>query len=64
MTAILILSAGRRVSLVRSFADAATHRGIRVIAADMRPGMSSACQVANEAVELPAVAASEIEDEE
>ena len=51
MSAILILSAGRRVSLVRAFRAAADER--RVLAADMAPRMSAACHVADAAFMLP-----------
>lgn len=59
MSAILILSAGRRVSLVRAFQRAAAARGHRVIAADMSPTMSSACRIAAAAFKLPHVLASD-----
>lgn len=55
MTDILILSAGRRVSLVRLFRKAAAQHGLTVAAADMRPSMSSACQDGGDWVELPDV---------
>jgi len=50
---VLVLSAGRRVSLVRGFQDAmAEHEG-QVYAADMNPQMSAACQVADKNYCLP-----------
>ena len=53
---ILVLSAGRRVSLLRGFQDAAGVReGMRVFAADARPALSAACQSADAAFELPRV---------
>jgi carbamoyl-phosphate synthase large subunit len=55
MTDILILSAGRRVSLVRLFREAAAQRGLTVATADMRPLMSSACQDSGDWFELPDV---------
>jgi carbamoyl-phosphate synthase large subunit len=55
MTEILILSAGRRVSLLRSFQAAADKYDIVVTAADMDPSMSSACQVARKHIRLPHV---------
>lgn len=55
MIEILILSAGRRVSLVRAFQAAARPHGIRVATADLRPHMSSACHVSEKNVELPHV---------
>lgn len=59
MKNILILSAGRRVELVAAFK---TELGIaepkaRVWAADMRPELSSACQVADASVSVPRVTA-------
>ncbi len=55
MTDILILSAGRRVSLTRLFRQAAAPYGLSVTTADMRPAMSSACQDSGDGVELPHV---------
>jgi carbamoyl-phosphate synthase large subunit len=55
LTDILILSAGRRVSLVRLFREAAAHNGLSIATADMQPSMSSACQDAGYWVELPNV---------
>jgi len=55
VTDILILSAGRRVSLTRLFRQAAIPHGLKVATADMRPAMSSACQDGDEWIELPNV---------
>lgn len=55
MTDILILSAGRRVSLTRLFRQAAAPHNLTVATADMRPAMSSACQDSRDWVELPHV---------
>lgn len=55
MTEIVILSAGRRVSLLRSFQAAADKYDIVVTAADMDPSMSSACHVARKHIQLPHV---------
>lgn len=57
MTDILILSAGRRVSLARLFRQAAAPFGLTVATADMRPSMSSASQDLGGWVELPHVSA-------
>ena len=55
MGEILILSAGRRVSLVRSFQTAALAHGLTVTTADMNPAMSSACNIADKQLKLPHV---------
>ncbi len=55
MSEILILSAGRRVSLVRSFMAAARVHGLGVMTADMNPQLSSACHVSANAAQLPHV---------
>lgn len=55
MNNVLILSAGRRVSLVGSFQAVAHIREISVFAADMNPRMSSACQIADNQFRLPHV---------
>ena len=55
MVDILILSAGRRVSLYRLFAEAAAARGLSVATADMNPEMSSACRVSDLSFQLPHV---------
>lgn len=51
----MLLSAGRRVALLRALeAAAAVHDPrIRVICADMRPELSAACQLAEQAIALP-----------
>ena len=56
MSNVLILSAGRRVSLVRAFQEALRRLELpgRVLTADMRPELSAACQVA-ERRQLPHV---------
>lgn len=53
MAEILILSAGRRVSLLRAFEKASHEYGLRVSAGDMNPVMSSACQLAAKTITLP-----------
>jgi carbamoyl-phosphate synthase large subunit len=53
MKNVLILSAGRRVSLVRGFQDAMLAYGNKVYAADISPELSAACQVADESFLLP-----------
>ena len=57
---VLVLSAGRRVSLVRAFQEAMRRLELpgRVLTADMRPALSAACQVA-ERRELPYVLSEE-----
>lgn len=55
MTNILILSAGRRVSLLRGFQEAAAKIGAGVFAADMSPSLSAACRIAERRFELPHV---------
>jgi hypothetical protein len=52
---ILISSAGRRVELILCFRDGAARLGLdlRVIAVDLDPAMSAACQVADLAVRVP-----------
>lgn len=57
MNNVLILAAGRRVELVQAFkADLATRLpGTSVFATDLRPELSSACQVADQAFVLPRV---------
>jgi len=49
MSNILITSAGRRVSLVRAFKKELTSRFIdgKVFTADMKPELSSACQISD-----------------
>ncbi len=63
MSNILILSAGRRVSLVKGFqVAAATRRGVGVVAADAAPEMSAACHAADRASRLPRVGAADYAD--
>ncbi len=52
---LLISSAGRRVELIQSFREAAQKIGcaLRVIAVDVDPSWSPACQVADQAYEVP-----------
>jgi carbamoyl-phosphate synthase large subunit len=54
---VLILSAGRRVSLLRAFQHAMLRLGLagQVLTADMRPELSAACQCGDRAVRLPHV---------
>lgn len=54
---VLVLSAGRRVSLVRSFQNAFKDLGVvgDVFGADMNPKMSAACNVLNKSFILPHV---------
>lgn len=56
MNNVLILSAGRRVSLVRAFQEAMRRLELpgRVLTADLKPELSAACQIA-ERRELPHV---------
>jgi carbamoyl-phosphate synthase large subunit len=58
----LILSAGRRVSLVKGFQEAAGPRGIAVVAADAAPELSAAAQVADRAFTLPRVSSPDYAD--
>jgi carbamoyl-phosphate synthase large subunit len=62
---ILISSAGRRVELIRCFRDGAAHLGIdlRVIAVDVDPAMSAACQIADVAIRVPRCDRAEFIDE-
>lgn len=52
---VLISSAGRRVELIRCVRDAAARLGLdlRVIAVDLDPAMSAACQVADVGLRVP-----------
>lgn len=52
---ILLLSAGRRVSLARALRNIAEENGARLYTADMRPEMSAACQDHGLFMPLPAV---------
>lgn len=55
MTGVLISSAGRRVALVEAFRESAAALGIplRLIATDLAPDLSAACQVADAAHAVP-----------
>jgi carbamoyl-phosphate synthase large subunit len=57
---VLILSAGRRVSLVRAFQEAMRRLALpgRILTADLRPELSAACQIA-ERRQLPHVLSDE-----
>lgn len=59
---ILILSAGRRVSLVRAFQTAAQAYSARVYAADMNPHFSAACHISDGAFYLPHVNADDYDN--
>jgi len=59
---ILVLSAGRRVSLLRGFQRVVGPRGGRVLGADLSPEMSAACHVADESFVLPGVLSDEYPD--
>ena len=52
---ILLLSAGRRVSLARAFRRIADEHGVRFITGDMAPALSAACQDNGDHVTLPHV---------
>jgi carbamoyl-phosphate synthase large subunit len=52
---ILVLSAGRRVSLVRAFETAAAGTGAKVLTADLNPNFSAACRASTAAIILPPV---------
>ena len=58
---VLVLSAGRRVELVQIFREALTRLipQAKVFATDLRPELSSACQIADRAFEAPRVTAPE-----
>lgn len=60
--AVLVLSAGRRVSLVRGFQESRRSGAVRVLAADAEPALSAACQVADRSFRLPRVSAPEYAD--
>lgn len=57
MKNILVLAAGRRVELIQALQQdlAARLPGQRVLATDMRPETSAACQVADQAITSPSV---------
>lgn len=56
-TNILLLSAGRRVELARAFSTELIKRGLKakVLATDLRPGLSAACQVVDYSIKSPRV---------
>lgn len=53
---ILLLSAGRRVSLARAFREVARNYDVRFLAADLNPQLSAACQDNGDYAALPNVA--------
>lgn len=57
MNNLLLLSAGRRVELAQSFQAEVRARGLdsRVLATDLKPHLSAACQVADAAIAAPRV---------
>jgi carbamoyl-phosphate synthase large subunit len=57
MNNILLLSAGRRVELAQAFKTEITSRGLdaKLLATEMRPEVSAACQVVDRAVKAPRV---------
>lgn len=57
MDNVLLLSAGRRVELAQAFATEIKARGLhsKLIATDLKPELSSACQVVDIAVKSPSV---------
>jgi carbamoyl-phosphate synthase large subunit len=61
---ILISSAGRRVELIGCFRDSAAALGIglRVLATDLDPSMSAACQVADRGLPVPCCTSPEFPD--
>lgn len=61
---VLLLSAGRRVELLEAFRRELAARGMAslVLAGDLRPSMSAACQSADKALELPRVTEPGYED--
>lgn len=60
MTNVLLLSAGRRVELAESFSMEIKARGLgaKLLATDLRPELSAACQVVDVALKAPSVTAS------
>lgn len=60
---VLISSAGRRVGLVRAFQEAVRSQGGRVIATDLYPHLSAACQVADVAAPVPRIGGPAFVDE-
>lgn len=57
MNNILLLSAGRRVELAQAFKAEITSRGLtaKLLATEMRPDVSAACQVVDRAMKAPRV---------
>ncbi|MBX2997201.1 MAG: ATP-grasp domain-containing protein [Caldilineaceae bacterium] len=55
MSNVLILSAGRRVELIRAFQQELRRElpSFKVLAADMNPGLSAACHIVDRAIPLP-----------
>lgn len=64
MTNVLVLSAGRRVELVHAFQQALQLRfpGAKVFTTDLRPELSAACQIADQAFKAPRVTTPEYID--
>lgn len=62
---VLLLSAGRRVELIKAFKQELHLRGLpsMMLATDLKPGMSAACQLADQAFGLPRVTAPGYMDE-
>ncbi len=50
---VLVSCAGRRVGLLRAFQEAVAQVGGRVLATDLNPELSAACQLADEALAVP-----------
>ncbi|AOY91525.1 carbamoyl phosphate synthase large subunit [Cupriavidus sp. USMAA2-4] len=57
MQNVLLLSAGRRVELAQAFALEIKKRELpaKILATDMKPGLSAACRVVDEAISAPRV---------
>lgn len=57
MQNVLLLSAGRRVELAQAFALEIKKRElpVKILATDMKPGLSAACRVVDEAIAAPRV---------
>jgi carbamoyl-phosphate synthase large subunit len=62
---VLLLSAGRRVELIKAIKQELQLRGLRsmMLATDLKPEMSAACQLADQAFALPRVTAPGYMDE-
>jgi carbamoyl-phosphate synthase large subunit len=62
---VLLLSAGRRVELIKAFRHELHLRGLlsKMLAIDLKPEMSAACQLADQAFSLPCVTAPGYMDE-